>query len=128
MQRAEQEAKITSEKDEHIKTVEAEILQLKADIYNLKDVYRKYSMYGKFLAAISPEDWRKEQVNLSRNENKRSFSCSFIQTQEASAAKKITPIPPNIQVKGKNNFQNKEKNTHFPGSSETGQRRDAGWR
>ena len=42
--------------------MEAEILQLKADIYNLKDVYRKYSMYGKFLAAISPEDWRKEQV------------------------------------------------------------------
>ena len=76
--RAEQEAKITSEKDEHIKSVESEILQLKADIYNLKDVYRKYSMYGKFLAAISPEDWRKEQ--------------------EASAAKKITPIPPNIQV------------------------------
>ena len=66
--RAEQEAKITSEKDEHIKTVEAEILQLKADIYNLKDVYRKYSMYGKFLAAISPEDWRKEQVKLSRIE------------------------------------------------------------
>ena len=60
--RAEQEAKITSEKDAHIKSVEAEILQLKADIYNLKDVYRKYSMYGKFLAAISPEDWRKEQV------------------------------------------------------------------
>ena len=78
MSRAEQEAKITSEKDEHIKSVESEILQLKADIYNLKDVYRKYSMYGKFLAAISPEDWRKEQ--------------------EASAAKKITTIPPNIQV------------------------------
>ena len=38
-----------------------------------------------------------------------SLSCNFIQTQEASAAKKITPIPPNIQVKGKNNFQNKEK-------------------
>ena len=34
--RAEQEAKITSEKDQHIKTVEADILQLKADIYNLK--------------------------------------------------------------------------------------------
>ena len=34
--RAEQEARITFEKDEHIKTVEAEILQLKADIYNLK--------------------------------------------------------------------------------------------
>jgi hypothetical protein len=31
--RAEQEARITFEKDEHIKTVEAEILQLKADIY-----------------------------------------------------------------------------------------------
>lgn len=62
LSRAEQEAKITSEKDEHIKTVESDILQLKADIYNLKDVYRKYSMYGKFLAAISPEDWRKEQV------------------------------------------------------------------
>ena len=46
---------------DHIKNVEAEILQLKADIYNLKDVFRKYSMYGKFLAAISPEDWRKEQ-------------------------------------------------------------------
>ena len=79
LSRAEQEAKITSEKDEHIKSVESEILQLKADIYNLKDVYRKYSMYGKFLAAISPEDWRKEQ--------------------EALAAKKITTIPPNIQVK-----------------------------
>ena len=34
--RAEQEARITSEKDEHIKTVEGDILQLKADIYNLK--------------------------------------------------------------------------------------------
>ena len=87
--RAEQESKITSEKDEHIKTVESEILQLKADIYNLKvlnvlcltfiskgnifvishfqDVYRKYSMYGKFLAAISPEDWRKEQVYIVDN-------------------------------------------------------------
>ena len=30
------EAKITAQKDEHIKSVEAEILQLKADIYNLK--------------------------------------------------------------------------------------------
>ena len=36
LNRAEQEARITFEKDEHIKTVEAEILQLKADIYNLK--------------------------------------------------------------------------------------------
>ena len=35
-------------------------------------------MYGKFLAAISPEDWRKEQ--------------------EALAAKTVTTIPPNIQV------------------------------
>ena len=34
--RAELEAKITAQKDEHIKSVEAEILQLKADIYNLK--------------------------------------------------------------------------------------------
>ena len=110
MPRAEQEAKITSEKDEHIKTVEAEILQLKADIYNLKDVYRKYSMYGKFLAAISPEDWRKEQVNLSRNENVIPFICYFIQTKEASAAKKITPIPPNIQVKYNNDVQIKRKN------------------
>ena len=59
--------------------MEAEILQLKADIYNLKDVFRKYSMYGKFLAAISPEDWRKEQ--------------------EALAAQTVTTIPPNIQVK-----------------------------
>ena len=61
--------------------MEAEILQLKADIYNLKDVFRKYSMYGKFLAAISPEDWRKEQ--------------------EALAAQTVTSIPPNIQVKKK---------------------------
>ena len=38
--RAELEAKITAQKDEHIKSVEAEILQLKADIYNLK-VYEK---------------------------------------------------------------------------------------
>ncbi len=30
------EAKLTSEKEEEIKMVEAEILQLKADIYNLK--------------------------------------------------------------------------------------------
>ena len=111
--RAEQEAKITSEKDEHIKTVEAEILQLKADIYNLKDVYRKYSMYGKFLAAISPEDWRKEQVNLGRKENERSFNCFFIQTQEASAAKKITPIPPNIQVKCNNDLQIKTKKRYI---------------
>ncbi len=34
------EAKLTSEKEEEIKMVEAEILQLKADIYNLK-VLRK---------------------------------------------------------------------------------------
>ncbi len=34
--RAEVEAKLTSEKEEEIKMVEAEILQLKADIYNLK--------------------------------------------------------------------------------------------
>ena len=46
--------------------MESDILQLKADIYNLKDVYRKYSMYGKFLAAISPEDWRKEQVRADK--------------------------------------------------------------
>ncbi len=32
------EAKLTSEKEEEIKMVEAEILQLKADIYNLKVV------------------------------------------------------------------------------------------
>jgi hypothetical protein len=38
--RAEVEAKLTSEKEEEIKMVEAEILQLKADIYNLK-VLRK---------------------------------------------------------------------------------------
>ena len=34
--RAETEAKVTAEKEEEIKTVEADILQLKADIYNLK--------------------------------------------------------------------------------------------
>ena len=34
--RAEAEAKITGEKDEEIKKVEAEILQLKSDIYDLK--------------------------------------------------------------------------------------------
>jgi hypothetical protein len=34
--RAELEAKTTGEKEEEIKMVEAEILQLKADIYNLK--------------------------------------------------------------------------------------------
>jgi hypothetical protein len=34
--RAELEAKLTGEKEEEIKNVEAEILQLKADIYNLK--------------------------------------------------------------------------------------------
>ena len=76
--KAEQEAKITSEKDEHIKSVEAEILQLKADIYNLKDVFRKFSMYGKFLATISPEDWRKEQ--------------------EAAAKRNRTRVPASIQA------------------------------
>lgn len=45
--RAEYEAKLTSEKDEDIKKVEARILELKADIYNLKDVFRQYSSYGK---------------------------------------------------------------------------------
>ena len=34
--RAETEAKVTEQKDEEIKNVEAEILQLKSDIYNLK--------------------------------------------------------------------------------------------
>ena len=76
--KAEQEAKITSEKDEHIKSVEAEILQLKADIYNLKDVFRKFSMYGKFLATISPEEWRREQ--------------------EAAAKRNRTRVPPSIQA------------------------------
>ena len=41
-------------------------------------MFRKYSMYGKFLAAISPEDWRKEQESIT--------------------AKTVTNIPPNIQV------------------------------
>ena len=60
--RAECETKKTNEKEEEIKTVEAEILKIKSDIYNLKDVFTQYSMYGKFLAAVSPEDWRKERV------------------------------------------------------------------
>ena len=76
--KAEQEARITQEKDEHIKTVEAEILQLKADIYNLKDVFRKFSMYGKFLATISPEDWRREQ--------------------ESQTKRKVSKIPSSIQA------------------------------
>ena len=58
--------------------MEAEILQLKADIYNLKDVFRRYSMYGRFLAAISPEDWRREQ--------------------ELQAGEDAPKIAPNIQV------------------------------
>ena len=53
-------------------------MQLKADIYNLKDVFRKFSMYGKFLATISPEDWRKEQ--------------------EAAAQRNRTRVPPSIQA------------------------------
>ena len=60
--RAEIEAKKTNEKDEEIRSVEAEILKIKSDIYNLKDVFNKYSMYGKFLATISPEDWKNEMV------------------------------------------------------------------
>ena len=60
--RAEFETKKTNEKEEEIKRVEAEILKIKSDIYNLKDVFTQYSMYGKFLAAVSPEDWRKERV------------------------------------------------------------------
>lgn len=62
--RAEFETRKTSEKEEEIKKVEAEILKIKSDIYNLKDVFTQYSMYGKFLAAVSPEDWRKERVTL----------------------------------------------------------------
>ena len=83
--------------------MEAEILQLKADIYNLKDVFRKYSMYGKFLAAISPEDWRKEQ--------------------EALAAKTVTTIPPNIQVSRQEEIL---IINCCLGRSETGGGRDAG--
>ena len=45
--------------------VEAEILKIKSDIYNLRDVYTQYSMYGKFLAAVSPEDWRNARVRGS---------------------------------------------------------------
>lgn len=60
--RAEFETKKTNEKEEEIKRVEAEILKIKSDIYNLKDVFTQYSMYGKFLTAVSPEDWRKERV------------------------------------------------------------------
>ena len=63
--RAEIEAKKTQEKDEEIKDVESEILKIKSDIYNLKDVYTKYSMYGKFLTEVSPEDWKNEQVEIS---------------------------------------------------------------
>ena len=37
-------------------------MQLKADIYDLKDVYTQYSEYGEFLQRISPEDWRAEKV------------------------------------------------------------------
>ena len=62
IQRAELEAKITSEKDEEIKRRNEEILQLKSDIYDLKDVYTRYTSYGKFLEKISPEDWRSEKV------------------------------------------------------------------
>ena len=62
--KAESEAKKTNDKEEDIKKVEAEILKIKSDIYNLKDVYTKYSNYGKFLLAISPDDWRHEQVNV----------------------------------------------------------------
>ena len=90
--------------------MEAEILQLKADIYNLKDVFRKYSMYGKFLAAISPEDWRKEQ--------------------EALAAQTVTTIPPNIQVKITiSTFLSKSLNLMINcclGRAQTGRGRDAG--
>ena len=60
--RAEFETKKTNEKEEEIKRVEAEILKIKSDIYNLMDVFTQYSMYGKFLAAVSPDDWRKERV------------------------------------------------------------------
>lgn len=61
-ERAELEAKKTSEKDEEIKRRNEEILQLKSDIYDLKDVYTRYTSYGKFLEKISPEDWRNEKV------------------------------------------------------------------
>ena len=61
--RAEAESRKTKEKDAEIEKVEAEILKLKSDIYNLKDEYTRYSMYGKFLAAVSPEDWQNERVH-----------------------------------------------------------------
>lgn len=35
---------------------------MKSDIYDLKDVYTRYTSYGKFLEKISPEDWRSEKV------------------------------------------------------------------
>lgn len=85
--KAETEAKVTGQKDEEIKTVEAEILQLKSDIYNLKDVFRKFSMYGKFLATISPEDWRNEQEYIA--EKSRTSVDSAIQ-----AVLKLDPTEP----------------------------------
>jgi hypothetical protein len=50
--RAEVEAKLTSEKEEEIKMVEAEILQLKADIYNLKVLRKIFRNFKKRLVLL----------------------------------------------------------------------------
>ena len=60
--KAELEAKKTTDKEGDIKMIESEIMKIKSDIYDLKDVYTKYSNYGQFLTAIAPEEWRHQQV------------------------------------------------------------------
>ena len=42
---------------------------MKSDIYDLKDVYTRYTSYGKFLEKISPEDWRSEKVGERKKNN-----------------------------------------------------------
>ena len=67
------------------------------DGFSGKDVFRKYSMYGKFLAAISPDDWQKEQVGFL--DTFLNLSSNLFQAQLSKKVTKTTA--PNIMVKNR---------------------------
>ena len=107
--RAETEAKITGQKDEDIKKVEAEILQLKSDIYNLKvfiEQKRGELVLLKFCRMFTGNSrcmgnfWQQFHLRtggMNRLENSlRNFSHQFVQQYVAQRTR--TTIDPAIQV------------------------------
>ena len=45
-------------------TTMPDIKKRKKTFLYFQDSFRKYTTYAKFLSAISPEEWRKEKVNV----------------------------------------------------------------